>query len=259
MARPLLLHDHPFGWPLRLLVEVALRRYDVFKACFLHIYCMKSGIYIIRNQVNGKIYLGSASRIRSRWSTHKHQLRKNKHHSVLLQRAWNKYGLDAFVFEVLENTNVENLTEREQYYLDTMTPYVPSIGYNICRVANTMLGFKHSEETKAKLRTMFVGAKNANYGKVGEFNPNYGRRNTADTIIKMQDAQKGDKNHMFGKTGKENPGSKKVHQKLKDGTLLKTWDSLSDIGRELNYPIGNISSCCNGKKKSSKGFIWEWA
>ena len=69
---------------------------------------MKSGIYQILNKLNNKIYVGSAVNLSNRWSTHKCKLKQNKHGSPILQNAWNKYGEDAFKFEVLEHvTNPE--------------------------------------------------------------------------------------------------------------------------------------------------------
>lgn len=53
-------------------------------------------IYAIRNTVNGNAYIGSTTNYKSRWFTHKSLLRKGKHHSFILQRAWDKYGEAAF-------------------------------------------------------------------------------------------------------------------------------------------------------------------
>jgi len=55
---------------------------------------MASGIYQIKNTLNGKFYVGSAVNIKQRWSTHISSLNKNNHHSGHLQNAWNKYGVD---------------------------------------------------------------------------------------------------------------------------------------------------------------------
>lgn len=48
---------------------------------------IKSGIYKIINVVNNKLYIGSAVNISGRFSTHKNQLKNEKHHSIVLQRA----------------------------------------------------------------------------------------------------------------------------------------------------------------------------
>lgn len=92
---------------------------------------MTCGIYQIRNLVNGKIYVGSSKEINKRWTKHRIDLRKNCHHSILLQRAWNKYGKENFVFEIMEETDKKSLIIREQYYLDLLKSYDRKIGYNI--------------------------------------------------------------------------------------------------------------------------------
>jgi len=97
---------------------------------------MSCGIYKLINKVNGKFYLGSAKDIKSRWKRHRWELRHNKHHSEHLQRAWNKYGEENFIFEILENTPVEMLLEREQILLDSLRPYQDDIGYNGSRNAS---------------------------------------------------------------------------------------------------------------------------
>jgi group I intron endonuclease len=109
----------------------------------------QSGIYQIRNLVNGKVYVGSAVNIERRLYRHKYQLHNNKHDNEYLQRSWNKYGENIFAFEVLEFVkDAEVLLEREQYWLDLFKSYVRENGYNICPKAGNSSGTRHSEETK---------------------------------------------------------------------------------------------------------------
>ena len=55
-----------------------------------------SGVYAILNLFDGKIYIGSAKYIKSRFGWHHRALENNKHHNILLKRAWDKYGEDSF-------------------------------------------------------------------------------------------------------------------------------------------------------------------
>lgn len=89
-----------------------------------------SGIYGITNIQNGKIYIGSSKHIYQRWKEHIRALNKNKHHSIHLQNAWNKYGEDNFIFEVIETCKEELLLEREQYYIDLHSSADYYYGYN---------------------------------------------------------------------------------------------------------------------------------
>ena len=93
---------------------------------------MSIGVYKITNIINSKIYVGSSAvSIENRWKSHLSDLRCNKHHSGRLQNAWNKYGKDSFVFEILEECPKEDVLKVEQRYIDELNPF-----YNICRVKN---------------------------------------------------------------------------------------------------------------------------
>lgn len=102
----------------------------------------KIGIYKIVNKINQKSYVGSSVRLIYRHKRHLSDLRTNQHHSLALQRAYNKYGESNFEFTIIEYCNNSNILEREQYYIDALKPE-----YNICRIAGNCLGIKHSKET----------------------------------------------------------------------------------------------------------------
>lgn len=118
---------------------------------------MKSGVYRIVNQVNGKAYVGSAVNIQKRWIWHRSALRGGKHHSVKLQRAWLKYGEESFLFEAVESCDLLDLIRIEQKWIDELNSSVD--GYNICGRAGSRLGVPLSEATKEKLRQKHLGKK----------------------------------------------------------------------------------------------------
>lgn len=76
------------------------------------------GIYAIVNKVNGRMYIGSSTNMKKRWSRHRCLLVKNEHHCKYLQNAWNKYGADSFEFQELELCEEQELLEAEQRWLD---------------------------------------------------------------------------------------------------------------------------------------------
>jgi len=59
-------------------------------------------IYEIRNKVTDFTYIGYTNNLNWRWKLHHRQLIQQKHHNVHLQRAWNKYGEQAFEWTVLK-------------------------------------------------------------------------------------------------------------------------------------------------------------
>ena len=90
----------------------------------------------------------------------------------------------------------------------------------------------------------------------GENNPMYGKHHNEETRRKISE------NHaknMLGKLGSEHPKSKQVAQYDKQThELIRIWDSLSDVQRELGIAQSSISRCCKGKYKSAGGFIWKY-
>jgi group I intron endonuclease len=129
---------------------------------------MKSGIYKITNTQNGKFYIGSSKNIEGRWNDHKQYLRGNYHINPKLQHAWNFYGEDKFLFEILEEVNQELLFERENYYISSMKPYEREVGYNICPKAEGGDNFTHNprkEEIRKVLSDLSAGKNNFMYGK----------------------------------------------------------------------------------------------
>src|SRR2546421_10569594 len=109
-----------------------------------------AGIYMIRNKINGKMYIGSSQDVFSRTQTHFVLLRGNRHHNPRLQKAWNKYGGEAFEVVILERVeDVNNLIKREQCWLDT---YPAKEKYNVnVHATGWIVGKKMSEAQREKM------------------------------------------------------------------------------------------------------------
>jgi group I intron endonuclease len=75
-----------------------------------------NGIYIIRNTVDQRVYIGECTNFYKRYSRHKSQLLNNKHFNIKLQNFVNKYGIDTLEFDILEIVDT-NRIEREMYYI----------------------------------------------------------------------------------------------------------------------------------------------
>lgn len=111
----------------------------------------KTGVYMITNKVNGKVYVGSATQsFRGRWGQHKSYLRRNKHANRKLQNSWNKHGEKCFVFSVIEYTTPEDAVAREQFHIDRLDAV--KHGYNLSPTAGSTRGTKWTEEMKKRKR-----------------------------------------------------------------------------------------------------------
>ena len=118
---------------------------------------MASGIYAIENLINGKIYIGSAANLSVRKSLHFGDLKKGKHHSIKLQRAYNKYGHDALAMRTLFECEKSELIFFEQRAIDAFEAV--RCGYNVAPRAGSQLGLKHSELAIQKNREAHTGKK----------------------------------------------------------------------------------------------------
>lgn len=113
------------------------------------------GIYAIKNNENGKLYIGQSSNIHLRLKGHISALKMNRHNNMHLQRSWNKYGNDSFSFEIIELCDVKDLDAREEHYINKYDSI--KNGYNIRPGGNCVRGWKMTEEQKKHLSIALTG------------------------------------------------------------------------------------------------------
>lgn len=86
------------------------------------------GIYKITNNLNKHSYIGQSVRIEHRWQEHKSHYNWQRERKKPLYLAFQKYGIENFTFEVLEECEREKLSEREKYWIAFYNTYKD--GYN---------------------------------------------------------------------------------------------------------------------------------
>lgn len=233
------------------------------------------GIYRIVNKLNGKSYVGSAVNITRRWGEHRSMLRHNKHHSPHLQNAWNKYGEESFEFDlILEIKEKENLIPWEQIWLDVLNPE-----YNVCKVAGSTLGRKHSTETKLKIGAAGKGKAHSEQtkakisailkGKSKIFSDEHkskigaaqkgntkalGYKHSEEARAKMSAAQKGKVLSEETKAKMRVAKQTKVRATREDGLIIY-FDSFKDADSS-GFIRQNIRIAIK-KGRKYKGFLWE--
>ena len=89
---------------------------------------MNTGVYTIKNIINGKNLVGSSINIMRRAEDHFKLLKDNKHYNKDFQSDFNKYGKDSFKLIIIELCNKANLEERELYYINYLNCI--NAGYN---------------------------------------------------------------------------------------------------------------------------------
>ena len=143
-------------------------------------------IYRITNMSNGKFYIGSADSFARREWQHKYALRRKGHKNPHLQAAWDKYGEEMFVFEV-----VEQIPEGEDQLVWEDRWLRECVGKPDCYNVNTLataprLGLTLSDEIKAKISVKVNQA--VAEGRGGAFIP------SEETRQKMSNGMRGNQN-----------------------------------------------------------------
>jgi|GEM_PF-3346794 len=109
-----------------------------------------SGIYGIRNKINGKIYIGQSGNIYSRWTAHRNALKNNCHHNKRLQNAWNKYGECSFDFFIVEKCGLNELDIYENFWI--LYYNSKNNGYNLDLGGKGIRGYIHTGDEINKMR-----------------------------------------------------------------------------------------------------------
>ena len=216
-------------------------------------------IYQIINTINQKRYIGETLNFHDRSIRHLEDLKNQIHHSSKLQRAYNKYGKDAFIIEKIAEVPNEDRFEWEKFYIKKYNSYQQ--GYNETSGGDNP-GFEKLQ------KTVYC------YAVSGEYLDEYyvsGRE--ASRILEIDQAllQKictGQKKTAFDKNGRrlrfsydlvDNLGSieiksapkKKVYQYDLNMNLINIFDSKTDAAKSLglasNSRGGLIRAVQSGK------------
>lgn len=189
-----------------------------------------SGVYLIINLLSNKFYIGSSKDLKHRMRNHFNDLKNNTHRNIHLQRAYRK-NPNVFVMVVIEKVDdLNNLTNREQFWMDELNVYDKTVCYNILNKANSRLGHKLSEESRKRISDVQIGKKLSEETK----------RNISKSLMTMDDGC----------------NRKKIVQLSLNGDFIRTWNSASEASRTLGFSRSAITAVCRGRYSTSGGFKW---
>ena len=217
------------------------------------------GIYSIYNTITKKYYIGQSKDIYTRWRQH-----KARYDGCAIHRAIDKYGIDNFIFSIIEQCPEELLDEREIYWISYFDSYFH--GYN-----ETSGGNRPAHTICNKVIEMYD--LDGNYIKdfpsmaeaARELNCSLSlisaviqqRRPTAKGY---QFKTKGDETVIIGpfQKKKSGPVGKAVIQYDLDDNIIKEYISASEAARQTGLHAQNISGVCRGIKLTCGGYKWKY-
>ena len=109
-----------------------------------------SGIYIITNTIDSRVYIGECNNFYKRYGRHRSSLKRNKHCNKKLQNFVNKYGLDCLKFDILEIAS-ENLIDLEIQYIKKYNSI--ENGFNIILDSRTMKHLSIQQRVKGRVKS----------------------------------------------------------------------------------------------------------
>lgn len=210
-----------------------------------------TGIYKITNKITGDCYIGQSIDIEKRWKEHINSS-KNKNSSEyqkILYRAFRKYGVNNFTFEILETCKRKILTEREVFWYNKFIPRYNAIFPNQPiseiqkqKVHKIDIKTKKIIETYESVRE--AGRKN-NVSKTAILNVCNGIRNSANGYYWVKESDY--KFDIEPPKDKGNNGSRRKEILVinKDTLLVeKTFDSIHETARHFGVTHSSIRWRC---------------
>ena len=215
------------------------------------------GIYKITNTINGKVYIGQAQDIEKRWKDH---IKDSEKGNQVIYRAMRKYGVENFSFEVVEECSIEELDEKEIYYIEEYNSYIHaenSNGYNMTLGGGGVRGYKLSKEARDKISRVHKGKVASqelreirSRNSRGENNPNYGKHWSNEIKEKIRQGNRGRKHTEEERLKISKANSRGNHHKAKKVMCEDLeFKCAKDCAEYYGVKYGTMKSWLNGRNK----------
>jgi len=179
-------------------------------------------------------YIGVTNDTGERWATHRRDCRKGLHHSVRMQRAFDKYGdLEYRVLAIGERDYILNIEAR-------LRP-TANVGYNHAIGGGKPPSNKGVPMSAAqKLKISLANA---------------GKKRSVEQDKKSVATRKQRGSYL---SGAANPTSKRTAQIcMQTGEVVRVFETSNGV-RELGYSQGNVAMVCRGERRMAYGFFWRY-
>lgn len=227
-----------------------------------------SGVYKITNLINGKCYIGLSLNIERRFM--EHRTPKNLRRRTNLAKAFRKYGLENFSFEILEECNDEKrMSELEMYYI---AKYKAEYNMNEGGLGNRGLVFTDDVKKVLSQKGKQQWARKTEEEKLAIVKNNLKRPEknhlvSEATREKLRQINLGKK---YGEAAKAkrsasnkiaalgNQNGNKAVVSLKDGIIIKEYLSMVLAAKDLGIHPTRITHVLKGRRKTTAGYEWKY-
>lgn len=223
----------------------------------------KIGIYCFTNKINGKKYVGQSKQLNRRYHMHITDALnpdKAKRDTSIFHAAIRKYGIENFDYEILEECEISQLNEKEQYWIQKLHSYVLENGYNLTIGGNNNLRDNYYFSSEDLLHywndlKLTVTAIYQTYGSTGQRI----REQLLELGITQEEIDKRTYEKRLEIVQKGMPKRlKKINQYDLDGNFIQSFNSLTEAANAVNGSKGNISQVANGKYQTAYGYKWKY-
>lgn len=201
-----------------------------------------SYIYKITNNINEKIYIGKTNlSITDRFKQHCRD--SSKYLERPLYRAFNKYGIENFSIEAIEECSPEEASNKEVYWIEYYRSFKE--GYNATKGGDgkPYLDYDLIYNTYKKTKSLKEAAKLCNCNE-----------DSVSNIIK----QKGITQEEILQNYKKNQSKTVAMIDKQSGEIIKVFTGTREAGHFLNKGHQHIQEVCQGKRKSAYGYFWKY-
>lgn len=198
-------------------------------------------IYLIKNIINNKIYVGKTRNFTKRMNKHRSDANRHSKNKQVISRAISKYGWENFEISILEKfeINIDEclLIEKEALWINKLNSAKKDIGYNVEKIGMPSSYNKRkpfSEETKFK-----ISQSRKELYRTGKITSPFADKEFLKKIRKDK---------------------LEINQfDLKTKQLIKTWPSAADAANFLGFKSSQgINSTCRKERNQTFGFYWEY-
>lgn len=233
------------------------------------------GIYKYTNKINGKVYIGQSLNLEER---HKNHIRTSRSkgsngYNYLIHKAFRKYGIDCFDYEIIEECKKEKLNEREMYWIKHYRSYVKENGYNMT-IGGDNTSYHHQRpiyqidiETKRIINRFsscfeagrFIGESQANIRHCcnGKYKYAYGY---LWVYVDKYDKNEVNSRNVCIKTLHYSGKSKMVNQCDKNTkAIIHTFFNSTEASTITGIGRSAIANCLAKLSNSAGGYYWEYA